>query len=246
MENYSIFQISISGLATSSTSNPHNTIGIWDAKLTYLDIPVPKIAGKMDVPFRISRDILKVIKFVVIIELIKLMSRSVNQVYTKIFKMPKEAKKRRFYRKLNDLNKNCESLIFHNKKEDYETVIRDTFEDTLYLHVTENKSEKLLKAYLRKAKERSEAKKRASIGPPGIYNLYVLGYPKISKYIHNDVQVKAQILKGICHCTSPGQPCVVWERLATEHQPISVMDPFGPNPPTDSCLSMDVSTQIPH
>ncbi|KAJ8984406.1 hypothetical protein NQ317_003989 [Molorchus minor] len=52
------------------------------------------------------------------------MSRSVNQVYTKIFKMPKEAKKRRFYRKLNGLNKNCESLIFHNKKEDYETVIR--------------------------------------------------------------------------------------------------------------------------
>ncbi|KAJ8969786.1 hypothetical protein NQ317_018782, partial [Molorchus minor] len=64
----------------------HNTIGIWDAKLTYLDIPVPKIAGKMDVPFRISRDILKAIKFVVIIELIKLMSRSVNQVYTKNFK----------------------------------------------------------------------------------------------------------------------------------------------------------------
>ncbi|KAJ8976247.1 hypothetical protein NQ317_003590 [Molorchus minor] len=26
---------------------------------------------------------------------------------------------------------------------------------------------------------------KASIGPPGIYNLYVLGYPKISKYIHN-------------------------------------------------------------
>ncbi|KAJ8974687.1 hypothetical protein NQ317_019843 [Molorchus minor] len=104
---------------TSAKSNvilPHNTIGIWDAKLTYLDIPVPKIAGKMDVPFRISRDILKAIKFVVIIELIKLMSRSVNQVYTKIFKMPKEAKKRRFYRKLNGLNKNCESLIFHNKK----------------------------------------------------------------------------------------------------------------------------------
>ncbi|KAJ8980336.1 hypothetical protein NQ317_008044 [Molorchus minor] len=113
----------------------------------------------MDVPFRISRDILK--------------------------RMPKEAKKRRFYRKLNGLNKNCESLIFHNKKEDYETVIRDTFEDTLYLHVTENKSEKLLQAYLRRAKERSEAKKRTSIGPPGIYNLYVLGYPKISKYIHN-------------------------------------------------------------
>ncbi|KAJ8978094.1 hypothetical protein NQ317_018960 [Molorchus minor] len=27
---------------------------------------------------------------------------------------------------------------------------------------------------------------------------------------------------------------------------ISVMDPFVPNLPTDSCLSMDVSTQIPH
>ncbi|KAJ8983173.1 hypothetical protein NQ317_016275 [Molorchus minor] len=26
---------------------------------------------------------------------------------------------------------------------------------------------------------------KASIGPPGIYNLYVPGYPKISKYIHN-------------------------------------------------------------
>ncbi|KAJ8973588.1 hypothetical protein NQ317_008871 [Molorchus minor] len=88
------------------------------------------------------------IKFVVIIERIKLMSRSVNQVYTKNFKMPKQAKEEE-------------------------------------LHVTENKSEKLLKAYLRRAKERSEAKKRASIGPPGIYNLYVLGYPKISKYIHN-------------------------------------------------------------
>ncbi|KAJ8976246.1 hypothetical protein NQ317_003589 [Molorchus minor] len=79
---------------------PHNTIGIWDAKLTYLDIPVPKIAGKMDVPFRISRDILKAIKFVVIIELIKLMSRSVNQVYTKIFKMPKEAKRGGFIENL--------------------------------------------------------------------------------------------------------------------------------------------------
>ncbi|KAJ8978636.1 hypothetical protein NQ317_009095 [Molorchus minor] len=116
----------------------------------------------MDVPFRISRDILKAIKFVVIIERIKLMSRSVNQVYTKIFKMPKEAKKRRFYRKLNGLNKNCESLIFHNKKEDYETVIRAaTINSFMSLKI------------------------KASIGPPGIYNLYVLGYPKISKYIHN-------------------------------------------------------------
>ncbi|KAJ8980262.1 hypothetical protein NQ317_018428 [Molorchus minor] len=116
--------------------------------------PVPKIAEKMDVPFRISRDILKgtspetshfsmswdilvrmpfwlsfsgypsdliwkqswdniglknghppvivAIKFVVIIERIKLMSRSrsVNQVYTKIFKMPKEAKRGGFIENL--------------------------------------------------------------------------------------------------------------------------------------------------
>ncbi|KAJ8983595.1 hypothetical protein NQ317_004232 [Molorchus minor] len=175
-----------------SVAFPHNTIGIWDAKLTYLDIPVPKIAGKMDVPFRISRDILKAIKFVVIIELIKLMSRSVNQVYTKIFKMPKEAKKRRFYRKLNDLNKNCESLIFHNKKEDYETVIRAaTINSFMSLKI------------------------KASIGPPGIYNLYVLGYPKISKYIHNDVQVKAQILKGfvIVHPLDSLVLCGLCERV---------------------------------
>ncbi|KAJ8980261.1 hypothetical protein NQ317_018427, partial [Molorchus minor] len=38
---------------------------------------------------------------------------------------------------------------------------------------------------------------KASIGPPGIYNLYVLGYPKISKYIHNDIVWASQLLKEV-------------------------------------------------
>ncbi|KAJ8977219.1 hypothetical protein NQ317_002471 [Molorchus minor] len=99
----------------------------------------------MDVPFRISRDILK----------------GVNNTVFLLGVMPKEAKKRRFYRKLNGLNKNCESLIKKRIMVDNICNYYDSF------NVTENKSEKLLKAYLRRAKERSEAKKRDKLVPNG-------------------------------------------------------------------------------
>ncbi|KAJ8975844.1 hypothetical protein NQ317_010549 [Molorchus minor] len=110
---------------------------------------------------------------------------SIIPKFIKLSGCQRKPKKRRFYRKLNGLNKNCESLIFHNKKRGLRLIIYNFAKNFSWdglkgkkafrnlnlatviraatinsFNVTENENEKLLKAYLRRAKERSEAKKR--------------------------------------------------------------------------------------